>query len=195
MGDDMQPVTTPRPSRRTDATNGGWIGSHQSSTPRPTGFCGHDDLCVVARFGPDDDYRPAVHLVVAAAATLDPPLPQGRLQDLRLAVTEACSNAVKVHRSDAAEDPVVVFCEIDDRQRFVVEVRDRGHGFDPETVPEAPEPEDPNRPEYESGLGACLIEELADEVHFEPLEDGTLLSMAFGSRPRGPRRQASPPVP
>lgn len=191
----MQPVTTPRPSRRTDITHGGTARSRQPGTPRPTGFCGHDDLCVVARFGPDDDYRPAVHLVVAAAATLDPPLPQGRLQDLRLAVTEACSNAVKAHRSDAMEDPVVVFCEIDERQRFVVEVRDRGPGFDPEAVPEVPDPEDPKRLEYESGLGVCLIEELADEVHFERLEDGTLVSMVFGSRLRRSTHQVSPPVP
>lgn len=181
----MQPVTTTTaPSRRTHAANDTPAGSRTSSTAHANGFCGHDDLCVVARFGPDDDYRPAVHLVVAAAATLDPPLPRGRLQDLRLAVTEACSNAVKAHRSEAAEDPVVVFCEIDEQQRFVVEVRDRGPGFDPAAVPEVPDAEDPSRLEHESGLGVCLIEELADEVHFEPLEDGMLVSMAFGCRPR-----------
>lgn len=180
----MQQLTTPPPSRRRPAPNDTPAGSRESSSSFPTGLCGHDDLCVVARFGPGDDYRPAVHLVVAAAATLDPPLPRGRLQDLRLAVTEACSNAVKVHRREAAEDPVVVFCEIDEQQRFVVEVRDRGPGFDPAAVPEVPDAEDPSRLEYESGLGVCLIEELADEAHFEPLDDGTLVSMAFGSRPR-----------
>lgn len=135
-------------------------------------------LELVAEFGPDLDYRPVVKLVVAAAAALDPPLPPQRLDDLRLAVTEACSNAVKVHRRDAADKPVVVSCHVDDDHRFSVEVRDRGPGFDPDEVEPMPEPTDPERLERESGLGVCLMKELADDVRFQPAGDGTIVSLA-----------------
>lgn len=63
---------------------------------------------------------------------------------VRLAVTEACSNAAKVHRDDA-EDPVVVSCHLDD-DRFHVHVHDRGPGFGPDR---SPEPEDPQRPRHD----------------------------------------------
>lgn len=135
-------------------------------------------LALVAEFGPDLDYRPVVNLVVTAAAALDPPLPPHRLEDLRLAVTEACSNAVKVHRLDAADEPVVVSCHVDDDHRFSVEVRDRGPGFDPDDVEPMPEPTDPRRLERESGLGVCLMKQLADDVRFQPARDGTIVSIA-----------------
>lgn len=130
----------------------------------------------VARFTPEEDYRPVVHFVVTAAATLDPPLPEQRIDDLRLAVTEACSNAVKVHRDDAAE-PVVVTCHVDgDRVR--VDVQDRGPGFDPDELEPLPEPTDPRRLEFEHGLGVPLICQLTDEVDFRSAPDGTIVSMA-----------------
>lgn len=135
-------------------------------------------LELVAGFGPDGDYRPVVQLVVAAAAALEPSLPEDRLDDLRLAVTEACSNAVKVHRTDALDLPVVVSCHLDDRHRFCVEVHDRGPGFDPAELDPLPEPEDPRRLEHETGLGVQLIQELADDVSFQRADDGTVVSMA-----------------
>lgn len=135
----------------------------------------------VATFTPEDDYRPVVHLVVDTAASVDPPLPEQRLEDLRLAVTEACSNAVKVHREDAAEPVVVTCCVEGDRVR--VEVRDRGPGFDPDELDPLPEPTDPRRLEYEHGLGVPLIRTLADEVDFRPAPDGTVVSMAVARRP------------
>jgi anti-sigma regulatory factor (Ser/Thr protein kinase) len=134
---------------------------------------------VMTTFSPELDYRPVVALVMAAAEAVEPPLPESRLADLRLVVTEACSNAVKVHRPDALDRPVVVSCHVDAQGRFCVLVRDRGPGFDPDAVPPLPEPEDPERLEHESGLGVSLIRELADEVHFDPAPDGTVLSVAL----------------
>ena len=135
----------------------------------------------VVRLNPEDDYRPAVHLIVDAASRLDPPLPEHRIEDLRLAVTEACSNAVKVHRDDA-DDPVVVTCHVDDHA-IRVDVRDRGPGFDPDELEPLPEPTDPRRLEYEHGLGVPLICTLADDVDFRPAPDGTVVSMAVARRP------------
>jgi serine/threonine-protein kinase RsbW len=131
-----------------------------------------------AAFTPGDDYRPVVNLVLAAADVLDPPVPRARLDDLRLAVTEACSNAVKVHRPEALSDPVVVSCHIDD-DLVRVDVRDRGPGFDPAELPRLPEPEDPERLRYEHGLGVDLIRTHADQVSFRPEVDGTVVEICL----------------
>ena len=137
---------------------------------------------VVTEFTAGVDYRPVVGLVVAAASALDPPPAAERVDDLRIALTEACSNAVKVHRPEAVDDPVVVACHLEDDGRLMVEVRDRGPGFDPAQVTPLPSPTDPARLEHESGLGVELIRELADEVSFRPTEDGTLVTMAMRLR-------------
>jgi serine/threonine-protein kinase RsbW len=133
---------------------------------------------------PSLDYLAVVRLVVATAASLDPPLPESRLDDLRLAVTEACSNAIKAHRHDATADPVVVVCRLEP-DRFQVSIRDRGPGFDPDDLSELPEPADPERLQHESGLGIPLIRVLTDEVTFEPAGDGTIVSMTL-ERPQAP---------
>lgn len=124
------------------------------------------------------DYLAVVRLVVATAAALDPPLPESRLDDLRLAVTEACSNAIKAHRPEAVDDPVVVTCHLED-DRFQVEIRDRGPGFDPDAQSSLPAPTDPKRLHHESGLGLPLIRALSDEVTFRPAGDGTIVSITL----------------
>jgi anti-sigma regulatory factor (Ser/Thr protein kinase) len=131
-----------------------------------------------AAFTPGDDYRPVVNLVLAAAEVLDPPVPRLRLDDLRLAVTEACSNAVKVHRPEALADPVVVSCHIDDAVVHV-DVRDRGPGFDPDGLDPLPEPEDPERLQHEHGLGIELIRALADDVTFRAEADGMVVGISL----------------
>lgn len=133
---------------------------------------------VVTHFTAGLDYRPIVGMIVAEASALEPTPSEQRLADLRVAVTEACSNAVKVHRPEALELPVIVSCHLDERG-FVVEVRDRGPGFDPEQLEPLPEPTDPERLEHESGLGVELIRELADDVTFRSVEGGTVVSMLF----------------
>ncbi len=134
---------------------------------------------------PRMDFLAVVRLVVAAAATMDPPLPESRLDDLRLAVTEACSNAIEAHRPEAAGEPVVVTCRIDS-DRFQVDVRDRGPGFDPDSLTVLPDPTHPDRLKHESGLGVTLIRVLTDEVTFTPTEDGTIVSMILVRTPPTP---------
>lgn len=131
------------------------------------------------------DYLAVVRLVVAAAAGLDPPLPESRLDDLRLAVTEACSNAIKAHRSDAEGDPVVVTCAIED-DRFQVDIYDRGPGFNPDSITELPDASDPQRLHHESGLGIPLIRVLTDEVTFSPGSNGTVVSLTLKRPPAPP---------
>lgn len=140
---------------------------------------------VLLEIPPRLDYLAVVRLVVATAASLDPPLPESRLDDLRLAVTEACSNAIKAHRPEAADDPVIVTLHLDE-DRFRVDIRDRGPGFDPDALDELPEPTDPQRLHHESGLGIPLIRVLTDDVRFEPASDGTVVSMTLKRPPAPP---------
>jgi serine/threonine-protein kinase RsbW len=133
---------------------------------------------IVLEIPPRLDYLAVVRLVVATAASLDPPLPDSRLDDLRLAVTEACSNAIKAHRPEAADQPVVISCHLHE-DLFRVEIRDRGPGFDPDALARLPDPTDPTRLQHESGLGIPLIKVLTDDVTFEPAGDGTIVSMTL----------------
>ncbi len=141
---------------------------------------------IVLEIPPRLDYLAVVRLVVATAASLDPPLPDSRLDDLRLAVTEACSNAIKAHRPEAADQPVVISCHLDE-DLFRVQIRDRGPGFDPDALTRLPDPTDPNRLQHESGLGIPLIKVLTDDVTFEPAGDGTIVSMTL-------KRPTAPPI-
>ena len=161
-------------------------GKCEQPPPAPAEPCDRH-LDVEAAFAPGDDYRPVVDLVVRAATAFDPPLPEERVYDLRLAVTEACSNAVKVHRLEAMEDPVVVSCHVEG-DRLYVAVRDRGPGFDPDALEPLPDPEDPKRLDHEHGLGVPLIKELADDVYFSDAPDGTIVWIAV-QRPAGRLRR------
>lgn len=131
---------------------------------------------------PRMDYLAVVRLVVSEAAELEPALPQSRLDDLRLAVTEACSNAIKAHRPDAVDEPVVVRCRVDE-DRFQVDICDRGPGFDPDALTALPDPTDPKRLQHEGGLGVTLIRVLTDDVTFTPVEGGTTVSMVLKRTP------------
>lgn len=122
-------------------------------------------------------YLSLVRLVVDAAAdSLAPGLGPARLDDLKIAVGEACANAIAAHGTNWSEGPVIVRCVIDDRE-VGVEIIDRGAGFDPEDVEALPAATDPRRLRHESGLGIALMRTLADEVTFSPSPDGTRVSI------------------
>jgi anti-sigma regulatory factor (Ser/Thr protein kinase) len=122
-------------------------------------------------------YLSLVRLVVdAAVASLAPSLGGARLDDLKLAVTEACSNAIEAHQSAWSDAPVAVRCELDERT-VTVDVIDRGGGFDPRELSALPAATDPLRLRYESGLGIPLMRTLADELVFVPGPDGTTVRL------------------
>jgi anti-sigma regulatory factor (Ser/Thr protein kinase) len=79
-------------------------------------------------------------------------VPDSRLRDVRLLVSEVVTNAVR-HANLAAGDVIELVVELQ-RRTLRVEVHDPGGGF----VPSAPSP-DPSRP---SGWGLYLVAELAD---------------------------------
>jgi serine/threonine-protein kinase RsbW len=122
-------------------------------------------------------YLSLVRLIVdAAVGSLAPGLSVARLDDLKIAVTEACSNAIEAHEAIRADGPVVVRCTVDDHH-VTVDIVDRGRGFDPDRVEALPAATDPRRLRHESGLGIPLMRTLTDEVAFSPDADGTRVSL------------------
>lgn len=94
-------------------------------------------------------------------------LDEQTLSDLRLAVTEACTNVVVHAYPEGQEGPLEVWASIDDDLLTVV-VRDRGKGI-------APRPDSPGL-----GLGLPLIASLADTVQLGRDDSGhTEVRMGF----------------
>jgi len=102
-----------------------------------------------------------------------------RLDDIRLAVSEACANAVEATTRLGAHDEVVeVRCaRLDDR--LVVEVRDRAGGFDPDALVPHPPVQSPERLHHERGLGIPLMRSLADDVAFVTDDEGTTVRLTW----------------
>ena len=115
--------------------------------------------------------------VVAAVASALDGIDDDRLEDLRVAVSEACTNAVETHRRDAVDDRVVVRCTAT-AEHLEVRIEDRGEGFSPANVPSPPEPESlPSS--AERGWGLQLIEALVDEVTFGQTASGTTVDLVI----------------
>jgi serine/threonine-protein kinase RsbW len=83
-------------------------------------------------------------------------LPVETLADLKLALTEACSNSVRHAYRDGREGIVEILYDIQP-DRLVIEVSDDGPGFD------YVETEGEDGELTEGGLGLAIIRSLADE--------------------------------
>jgi serine/threonine-protein kinase RsbW len=88
---------------------------------------------------------------------------QPSIDDVGLALTEACANVVK----HAGGHRYQVRMSIED-DLCVIEVIDSGAGFDPDAVP-APDPEDL----LSDGRGLLLMASLVDQLAFAPREGTT----------------------
>ena len=86
------------------------------------------------------------------------PLADETLADLKLALTEACSNSVR-HAYDDEGGHVSISFELRD-DRLIVEVADDGTGFEPELA----ESNGDDVELSEGGLGIAIIRSIADEV-------------------------------
>jgi serine/threonine-protein kinase RsbW len=86
------------------------------------------------------------------------PLSQEVLGDLKLALTEACTNSVR-HAYADGDGLVEIVYELHG-DRLVVEVTDQGEGFEPPSAPSRALDSDELS---EGGLGIAIIEALADE--------------------------------
>ena len=115
-----------------------------------------------------------VRVVVAAAAEIEPDMDAARIDDLRVAVSEATTNAIEAHDLHGVTDRVRIQCNLADEQVAVV-VHDQGMGFDPGDVPDLPEPDEPDRLLHESGLGVHLMQLLTDESEIQATETLSLI--------------------
>ncbi len=125
-------------------------------------------------------------LVVSALAASDSNLADERIDDLKLAVSEACTNAIEAHDAAGSDERVLVRCRTDD-EGLEVCIEDQGDGFDPAQLPDHPPVTDPDRLKFERGLGIPLIRALVDEVEFSPTGRGTAVRLVMRHSGNGVR--------
>jgi anti-sigma regulatory factor (Ser/Thr protein kinase) len=150
------------------------------------GSVGEVELEIPARSA----YVSLTRQVVAAIAAVEPRFRTDRIDDLRVAVSEATTNAVEAHAHDRGTGRVRITCGLDvDGDCITVEVRDQAGGFDPESVPVVPEPQHPDRLGFEHGLGIPIMRELADETEIHPTGSGTSVRLVvYRSAAAAPQR-------
>ena len=142
------------------------------------GDAGSVELEIPAR----PEYVALARLVVSSLAMSRREIEDERIDDLKLAVSEACTNAIEAHVDQQVNDRVTVRCQ-ESADRIEVTVTDRGGGFDPDTLPEHPPVTDPERLNFERGLGIPLIRTLVDEADFASSDEGTAVRLVVFCAP------------
>ncbi|WP_340560161.1 ATP-binding protein [Streptomyces sp. GSL17-111] len=118
--------------------------------------------------------------LVAAAVARRAGVDEAVLDEVRLAVGEACSRAVGLHRSGGLESPVRVAL-IEDEKAFSIEVGDDASAASGR-VPGARDTETPARAEAadaDSDMGLAVISGLVDDVEVTADERGGLIRMSW----------------
>jgi serine/threonine-protein kinase RsbW len=108
-------------------------------------------------------------LVLAGIARAEP-IGVDALSDLKLALTEACSNSIR-HAYGSEPGTIEIDFELEDG-RIAVEVSDGGPGFERRALESGVEVD-------EGGLGLAIIEAVSDEVEFGKRADGTGSRLRF----------------
>ena len=111
--------------------------------------------------------------LVAAAVARRCGVDEVLLDEVRLAVGEACSRAVGLHVRDAPRTPVTVVFE-DAPGRFVVAVRD---GWPGRAEAAAPRPQDGHY--QDADLWLAILHGLVDDLEIEPLPKGAEVRMSW----------------
>ncbi|MCW2607731.1 MAG: anti-sigma factor [Frankiales bacterium] len=131
--------------------------------------------------------RTARLVVVAAARRAG--LDDERVDELRLALGEACTRAVSLHAAHAPDVPVVVTVS-DEPARLTVTVTDRGPAAGP--VPDdvagglLAGPDDEADAGVDPDVSLAVVTALVDDVTVEPSPRGTVVVMRWPLAPRQP---------
>ncbi len=134
------------------------------------------------------EYLSLVRLVVASAASVEGTMGDERIEDLRVVVSEATTNAVEAHAALDGVQQIKIRCDLGE-DRIEVEVADRAGGFDPDEVAVPPAITDPARWDTEGGFGLPLMRILADEAEIRSSPEGTAVKLVvYQRRPLGPTR-------
>jgi serine/threonine-protein kinase RsbW len=133
-------------------------------------------------FPPSPEYVGVVRYVVAALARLGGLEPEV-VEDAKLAVSEACTNAVTMTVRQGSDEPVLVEGWVEgDRVQLSI--------FDRSTSPLNGERHEGGSTDsldfsFERGLSLPLLESLVDEIEFRPRDGGgTEVRMALSGRDR-----------
>jgi serine/threonine-protein kinase RsbW len=129
------------------------------------------------------EYVGLARQVVAAAAGVEPTFRDERIDDLRLAVSEATTNAIEAHADLSSDERIVIRCDLES-DRIEVEVLDRGSGIDPGELEAVPDSVDAADRQAEHGLGIPLMRELADESEITTSSGGTTVRLVVYRTPR-----------
>ena len=127
---------------------------------------------------PRSDHLALIRLVVSGALAIDRRLPERRVEDLRLAVTEASANAGEAQLASGAERAVEIDIEVG-ADSVSVTVTDHAGGFDPDDLSPLPPVTDPGRLGHERGLGLGLIRSHVDSAEFTHTADGTAVRLTM----------------
>lgn len=101
-----------------------------------------------------------------------------RIDEVRMAVVEACINALE-HSRSAGREIYVTFEVIGDKdpEKLRITVRDTGVGFSPDTI-EEPTIADKIKAPRKRGWGLKIIHGLMDEVEIHSGSEGTTVVMS-----------------
>lgn len=131
---------------------------------------------VELRIPPQPEHLALVRLVVERTAAVGASLPPRRVDDLRLAVSEACANALDALSAVGSDAPVEICIEPAERSLSVT-VTDHAGGFDLDALEPIPPATHPARLRHERGLGISIMRSLVDEVAFTRTADGTAVRL------------------
>lgn len=128
----------------------------------------------ILEIDPDPQLVPTARMFAATVAR-QLGCPEDAVQDVKIAVSEACTNAVQAHLDHHVEARVRLKVE-EGVDGLLYEVADSGHGID-EMPPEPPEVfrRAVDDQVDDQGLGLALIRALFPSAEFEPLDDGTVV--------------------
>lgn len=122
----------------------------------------------------------ARRFVAAAAAANRVELGAARLNNLQLAVSEACTNAINAQAARGIDDAIAIRCTLRG-EAIEVTISDRAGGFDPDAEVGLPAPDDPRRLDFEHGLGLQLMKVLTDQLEIRSSELGTNVHVVMWS--------------
>ncbi|MFE2968923.1 ATP-binding protein [Streptomyces sp. NPDC059340] len=119
--------------------------------------------------------------LVAAAVARRAGVDEAVLDEVRLAVGEACTRAVGLHQSNGISAPVQVKL-IEEEKQFSIEVGDEAPRSAPgETAPGGSG--DPDMDAEEDEMGLAVISGLVDDVEVTAGEHGGLIKMSWPTTP------------
>lgn len=122
--------------------------------------------------------------LVAAAVARRAGVDEAVLDEVRLAVGEACTRAVGLHQSNGVSAPVRVAL-IEDEKQFSIEVGDEApHATSGDREPgSGPDGADEPEAEGEDEMGLAVISGLVDDVEVTAGEGGGLIRMTWPTTP------------